>query len=136
MTSHTAIASNGADVLADLVASSGISLRLWHLYAQSWLVCLIFPVLALVQTRMALLNAVSATAGLAIFVITYTLVMWSHPLGSVARIRAQFQRSVLLLTGLTVLVLMLSVAYGSAFLWLFVGVSAIAGVTLTPRSAF
>jgi len=36
---------------------------------------------------------------------------------------------------LTVLVLLLSLAYGSAFLWLFIGVSAIAGIALPLRSA-
>jgi two-component system sensor histidine kinase DesK len=120
----------------EIVASSGISLRFWRLYAQSWLVCLVFPVLGLVQRHLTLVHVALATAGLLIFVSSYTWVMWSHPVRSVARIRSQLRQSVFLLTGLTVLVLWLSVAYGSAFLWLFVGVSAIAGVTLTPRSAF
>jgi two-component system sensor histidine kinase DesK len=38
--------------------------------------------------------------------------------------------------GLAVLALSLSLAFGSAFLWLFVGVSAIAGVALSARDAF
>src|SRR5215211_5432563 len=41
-----------------------------------------------------------------------------------------------MLAGLTALVLWLSVAYDRAFLWLFVGVSAIAGVVLPATGAF
>jgi hypothetical protein len=32
-----------------MMASSGISVRLWRLYATFWLVCLVFPLLALAQ---------------------------------------------------------------------------------------
>jgi two-component system sensor histidine kinase DesK len=37
--------------------------------------------------------------------------------------------------GLTILVLLLSIINGSSFLWLFIGVSAIAGITLSFRNA-
>jgi two-component system sensor histidine kinase DesK len=77
-----------------------------------------------------------ALAGLLIFVTSYCWVMWPHPLSSVGRARAQSRMSLLLFAILTVLVLFLSLAYGSAFLWLFVGVSAVAGVTLPARGAF
>src|SRR2546423_1156193 len=39
--------SNG---LHEMVLASGISLRLWRLYAYFWLICLLFPILALAQT--------------------------------------------------------------------------------------
>jgi two-component system sensor histidine kinase DesK len=74
--------------------------------------------------------------GLLIFVISYVWVMWPHPLSRVGRARAQSRTALLLFVVLTALVLTLSLAYGSAFLWLFVGVSAIAGVALPSRSAF
>jgi two-component system sensor histidine kinase DesK len=77
-----------------------------------------------------------ALAGLLIFVASYAWVMWPHPLSSAGRARAQSRIAPYLLAILTVLVLFLSLAYGSAFLWLFVGVGAVAGITLPARSAF
>src|SRR5437773_3469673 len=131
-TAHT----GGADAPDAIIPSTGISLRLWRLYAYFWLVCLLFPILALVQTNPAPAQWFVALAGLLIFVTSYCWVMWPHPLSSVGRARAQSRMALLLVGILTALVLFLSLAYGSAFLWLFVGVSAIAGVTLPARSAF
>jgi two-component system, NarL family, sensor histidine kinase DesK len=122
--------------LDEMVVASGISLRLWRLYAQAWLVCLVFPLLALLQLRLALAQLVLVLIGLLIFVTSYTWVMWAHPVRSVGRRAAQFRHYLLLLGGLTALVLWLSITYDSAFLWLFVGVSAIAGVTFPSRSGF
>jgi two-component system sensor histidine kinase DesK len=119
-----------------LVVTSGISLRLWRLYAQAWLVCLLFPVLALLQLRPPLLSLLPAMAGLTIFVIGYTWIMWTHPLRMGIRDRVSFHTSLVLLIGFVVLVFALSLAYSSSFLWLLVGVSAIAGVLLPTRSAF
>jgi two-component system, NarL family, sensor histidine kinase DesK len=120
----------------EVVAASGISVRFWRLYAQAWLVSLLFPILALVQLQPRPLFLTLAIVGLVIFVISYTWVMWSHPVYSVANRPVHVRQSVVLLAALTILVLLLSVVYGSAFLWLFVGVSAIAGVTLPLWSAF
>jgi two-component system, NarL family, sensor histidine kinase DesK len=122
--------------LQDMVEASGISLRLWRLYAQAWLVCLLFPILTLIQLRPPLLHLLLASAGLAIFVASYTRIMWRHPIQAQARDRWPARSAYLLLSSLVVLVLVLSLAYGSAFLWLLVGVSAMAGVLLSPRSAF
>jgi two-component system, NarL family, sensor histidine kinase DesK len=124
-----------ADGPEAVIAASRISARLWRLYAYFWLVCLLFPILALTQTRLALAQLLIALAGLVIFVTSYFWVMWPHLLGRALPARAQI-RTALLLAMLTALVLVLSLLYGSAFLWLFVGVSAIAGVTLTARRAF
>lgn len=120
----------------DLVASSGVSIRLWRLYVQAWLICLLFPVLALVQGDYDPASLLLASAGLALFVASYTWVMWAHPVRSTAHLPSHTLRSLLLLAALTALVLALSVGYDRAFLWLFVGVSAIAGVTLPLRSSF
>jgi two-component system, NarL family, sensor histidine kinase DesK len=119
-----------------IIISSGISLRLWRLYAYFWLVCLLFPILALTQMHPTPVQRFIAVAGLLIFVSSYVWVMWPHPLSSVGRARAQSRATLLLFAMLTALVLALSLAYGSAFLWLFVGVSAIAGVALPSRRAF
>ena len=127
---------NGEQWPDEMVVASGISLRLWRLYAQAWLICLVFPLLALLQLRLPLAELVLVLIGLAVFVTSYTRVMWSHPVHSVRSRTTQAWHAVLLLIGLTTLVLWLSVSYASAFLWLFVGVSAIAGVTFSLRSAF
>jgi len=122
--------------LPEVVASSGISVRLWRVYAQTWLVCLLFPIISLVQTPLTPVHLFIALAGLVIFAITYTWFMWPHPLNNKVRLRSGFRTSLIALTGLTALVLYLSLAYGSAFLWLFVGVSAIVGIVFPTHSAF
>ncbi len=119
-----------------IIASSGISVRLWRLYAQAWLVCLVFPIIFLVQTPLAPSSLLIAVAGLVGFIVVYTWFMWRHPLENETRIRFGFRQSLIVLVGLTVLVLYLSLSYGSLFLWLFVGVSAVVGVALPPFSAF
>jgi two-component system sensor histidine kinase DesK len=119
-----------------LIASSGISRRLWRLYAYAWFVCLLFPLLALVQGQRSAAQTAGAAAGIVLFIGCYTWVMWPHPLGSVAAPRVTGQAALALCGGLTLLVLTLSVGNGIAFLWLFVGVSAIVGVSLPARDAF
>jgi two-component system sensor histidine kinase DesK len=119
-----------------MVVASGISLRLWRLYAQAWLVCLLFPILTLIQQRPPVFPLLLALAGLAIFVACYTAIMWSHPLRPLAQQRWARSGALALLAGLVGLVLIQSLAYGSSFLWLLVGVSAMAGVMLRPRTAF
>ncbi|MBE7551617.1 MAG: histidine kinase [Anaerolineales bacterium] len=122
--------------LPEVVASSGISVRLWRVYAQTWLVCLLFPFIFLVQTPLTPLRLFIALAGLVIFALSYTWFMWPHPLNYKTRLQSEFRMSLMGLTGLIALVLYLSLAYGSAFLWLFVGVSAVVGVVLPAYSAF
>src|SRR5262245_34630130 len=127
---------NGVAGLHEMVASSGISLRLWRLYAYFWLICLLFPILALAQMHPTLERWSIALAGLLIFIIGYAWAMWPHPLSSAARACGRSRTARLLFVILTALVMALSLANGSAFLWLFVGVSAVAGVAFSARSAF
>ena len=122
--------------LPEVVASSGISVRLWRAYAETWLVCLLFPIISLVQTPLTPVHLFIAVAGLVTFVITYTWLMWPHPLTNKVGLRSGFRTSLTVLASLTALVLYLSLAYGSAFLWLFVGVSAVVGIVLPAYSAF
>ena len=119
-----------------MIASSGISVRLWRLYAQAWLVCLIFPLLHLVQTPMPFVRLVVALVGLALFASLYTWWMWPHPLNDEARSQTGFWGGWFALTSLLILVLLLVWFYGSPFLWLLVGVSAVIGVALPAREAF
>src|SRR5262245_56067126 len=127
---------DSADAPDAIIVYSGISPQLWRLYAYFWLICLLFPILALAQMHPTLERWSIALAGLLIFIIGYAWAMWPHPLSSAARARAQSRIARLLFVVLTALVLALSLAYGSAFLWLFVGVSAVAGVAFSARSAF
>jgi two-component system, NarL family, sensor histidine kinase DesK len=120
----------------EVIASSGISFHLWRLYQHFWLlVCLLFPIASLVQTPLAPARLFLALAALVFFAASYTWLMWSHPASSGARARARSPASLILFVILVALVLVLSLAYGLAFLWLFIGVSAIAGVLLPVRSA-
>ena len=121
--------------LMEIIAASGISVRLWRLYAYFWLICLFFPILSLIQTPPPGLGLPVTIAGLIAFVATYFWVMWPHPLDDGGRARFRLQKSITLIAGLTALVLFLSLNYGSSFLWLFIGVSAIAGLILSFRNA-
>ena len=119
-----------------LVASSGISFRLWRLYQHFWLpVCLLFPVVSLIREPGSPLHLLLALAALAFFAASYTWLMWPHPASSAAYARSQSRPPLVLFAVLIALVIVLSLEYGLAFLWLFVGVSAIAGVLLPIRRA-
>src|SRR5215208_756628 len=121
--------------LREIIAASGISARLWRLYAYFWLVCLFFPILSLIETPPSGLDLLIAVIGLIAYVVTYFWVMWPHLLDEGRRARFKLQTSITLIIGLTVLVLFLSINYGNSFLWLFIGVSAIAGLMLSFRNA-
>jgi two-component system sensor histidine kinase DesK len=122
--------------LEEMIALSGISPRLWRLYAVFWLVCLFFPMVYLIRTPLAPISLFVALAGLGIFVIVYFWIMWPYPLVDPWYAKFSLRSSVLLPLGITLLVLFLSLTYGSAFSWLFLGISAIIGVTLPARRAF
>ena len=121
--------------LQEIITTSGISVRLWRLYAYFWFICLFFPILSLIQTPPSGVHLLIIASGLMIFVGIYFWVMWPHPLSDRARTRLGMQKSITLIISLTVLVLLLSIIYGSSFLWLFIGVSAISGITLSFRNA-
>ena len=123
----------GAEVL---VVSSGIPFHLWRLYQHFWLVCLLFPIVSLVQTPLPPARLFLALAALVFFAVSYTWLMWPHPASSGARKRSRSPASLILFGVLVALVLALCLLYGNSFLWLFIGISAIAGVTLPMRSAF
>src|SRR6266545_6492101 len=95
----------GMHAVPPVVAASGISLRLWRLYAQAWLICLLFPILTLIQQRPPVFPLLLALAGLAIFVACYTAIMWSHPLRPLAQQRWARSGALALLAGLVGLVL-------------------------------
>ncbi|HEX9130694.1 MAG TPA: histidine kinase [Ktedonobacteraceae bacterium] len=126
----------GMEGAETLVAYSGISFRLWRLYQNFWLpVCLLFPVVSLVREPGSPLHLLLGLAALVFFAASYTWLMWPHPASSAARARSQSRPALVLFAALIVLVVVLSLVYGFAFLWLFIGGSAIAGVLLSIRRA-
>jgi len=118
------------------IVSSGIPFHLWRLYQHFWLlVCLLFPVVSLIREPPTPMRLLLAIAALVSFAASYTWLMWPHPASSEARKRSRSHPALMLFAVLIALVLVLSLTYGLAFLWLFIGVSAIAGVLLPIRGA-
>jgi two-component system sensor histidine kinase DesK len=127
---------SGRSAAEGAIASSGIAFTLWRLYQHFWLVCLVFPLVSLVRTPGPLMHLVLGLATLLFFAASYTWLMWSHPVSRAAQSRARFQTQVGLFVVLVALALTLSFTYGLAFLWLFIGVSACAGVMFPLVRAF
>jgi two-component system sensor histidine kinase DesK len=122
--------------LQKIVASTGISARLWRLYAYFWLICLLFPILYLRRIPLTSMRLLGGLVGLAIFTAAYFWVMWPYPLGESKGTWAGWRAPALLLSCMTLIALLLSLSFGSTFSWLFLGVSAAAGVILPARGAF
>src|SRR5713226_3645821 len=93
------------------VASSGISFHLWRLNQHFWLVCLLFPIVSLVQTPLPKSRLFLAIAGLAFFAASYTWLMWPHPASPRARKRSRSPMSLILFIALAALVFVLSLLY-------------------------
>src|SRR5688572_33479254 len=81
------ISDNGNDTSKwrEIIAASGISVRLWRLYAYFWFICLFFPILSLIQTPPSGFHLLITSFGLILFVATYFWVIWPYPLSNLAR---------------------------------------------------
>ena len=119
-----------------VIASSGITFRLWRLYQQFWLVSLVFPLIALLQAPGSPAHLILGLGGLACFALCYTWLMWLHPASRAQPNSIQSWQQMGVLVILVALAVGLSLTYGLAFLWLFIGVSACVGVILPSISAF
>jgi len=126
----------GTQEQEEVIVSSGITFHLWRLYQHAWLVCLLFPLVSLMQEPSTTLHLIPGLVALVFFAASYTWLMWPHPVSRHAHGRAHSPLSVLLFVVLVVLTLVFSLVDGRAWLWLFIGVSAIAGMILPMRSAF
>src|SRR5215469_9296620 len=62
-----------------VIASSGVSFRLWRLYQHAWLVCLAFPLVELVQKPITSWHLTLGLLALTGFAAGYTWLMWPHP---------------------------------------------------------
>ncbi len=117
------------------IASRGITFRLWRLYQRFWLLCLLFPLIALVREPLAGWHLALGLFSLLFFATSYTWLTWPHPVNQRRPTRMRFRLSLLLLVVLSLQVTVFSFLDGSAWLWLFIGVSALARVLLPLRTA-
>jgi two-component system sensor histidine kinase DesK len=131
-----AVHPGGIQLSDEVIASSGVAFHLWRLYQHAWLVCLLFPFASLVLEPLSLWRLISGLLALLFFASSYTWLMWPHPASQEARARSRSLLSFLLFGVLGLLTFVFSLMYGPDWLWLFIGVSAIAGVLLPMRSAF
>jgi two-component system, NarL family, sensor histidine kinase DesK len=120
----------------EMIVSSGVTFQLWRLYQHAWLVCLVFPLIALWREPISLWHMTLGLVALLGFAAGYTWLMWPHPVSREARTRARSRFSFVLFGTLGALTLVLSLVNGPSWLWLFIGLSAIAGTLLPLRSAF
>lgn len=120
----------------EVIKESGVTLPLWQLYQHFWLIiCLFFPLASLVSKPDTWLRLAVGCTALLFFAISYTWIMWPHPASRGARTRGRSRLSLLLLVALGLQVTVFSLLDAPAWLWLFLGVSAIAGVLLPMRRA-
>ena len=128
------VGSGGTQKAEEVIAESGITFRLWRLYQHFWLFCLFFPLASLVSKPDPLPRLALGSAVLLFFAISYTWIMWPHPT-SMRRVRARSRLSALLFVALCLQVTLFGLLDDPAWLWLFLGVSAIAGVVFPMRRA-
>lgn len=115
----------------EAMRESGVTFSLWRFYQHFWLlVCLYFPLVSLLSRPDAWFRLAVGSAALFVFAISYTWIMWSHPASQGARTRGQSRLSLLLLVFLGLLVTAFSLLDDPAWLWPFLGVSAMAGALL------
>src|SRR5579859_5383957 len=120
----------------EVIASSGITFHLWRLYQHAWLICLIFPLASVVRESHSPWRLIPGLLVLLFYAASYTWLMWPHPVSQGAQVQARSLLSFPLFLVLSTLVLVFSLVYGPAWLWLFIGTSAIAGLLLPMRAAF
>ncbi len=120
----------------EMIASSGVTFRLWRLYQHAWLICLVFPLVALFREPISLGHLSLGLLALVGFATGYTWLMWPHPVNQELRTRTRPRFSFVVFGMLGALALVFSLVDGLAWLWLLIGVSAIAGILLPMRRAF
>jgi two-component system sensor histidine kinase DesK len=119
----------------DAITESGVTFHLWRLYQHFWLFCVFFPLASLLSRPDPLVRLAVGSTALLFFAISYTWIMWPHPASQGARTRNRSHLSLLLFVVLCLQVSVFSLLDDPAWLWLFLGVSAIAGVVFPMRRA-
>jgi two-component system sensor histidine kinase DesK len=130
------ISQEGIETNDEVLRESGVTIPIWRLYQHFWLIiCLFFPLASLVSKPDAWLRLAVGSTALLLFAISYTWIMWPHPASQGARTRSRSRLSLLLLVALCLQVTVFSLLDDPAWLWPFLGVSAMAGVVLPMRRA-
>ena len=119
----------------EVIAESGVSFQLWRLYQHFWLVCLLFPGIAVASRPPVSWRMVMGVLALLFFAASYTWIMWPHPVKRGVQAASRPRLSFLLFVVLTLQVTAFSLFDDPSFLWLFIGVSAIAGMLFPMRTA-
>jgi len=120
----------------EVIGESGVTVPIWRLYQLFWLlICLYFPLAAMVSKPDTCLRFAVGSLVLLFFAVSYTWIMWPHPASQEARTPGRSRLSLLLLIALCLQVTVFSLLDGPAWLWSFIGVSAMAGVVLPMRRA-
>ena len=120
----------------EVIGESGVTVPIWRLYQLFWLlICLYFPLAAMVSKPGTWLRFAVGSLVLLFFAVSYTWIMWPHPASQEARTPGRSRLSLLLLIALCLQVTVFSLLDGPAWLWSFIGVSAMAGVVLPMRRA-
>jgi two-component system, NarL family, sensor histidine kinase DesK len=88
-----------------------------------------------VSTPGAWVRLAVESLALLFFASSYTWIMWPHPVNRRMQTRARSRRSFFLFVVLSLQVMVFSLFDSPAWLWLFIGVSALAGVLLPMREA-
>lgn len=120
----------------EVIASSGVAFHIWRLYQHAWLACLLFPLVSLIHEPGSPWHLVLGLAALVLYAASYTWLMWPHPVRWATQSRTRSLAARLVWMILIALALVFSLVYSSAWLWLFIGVAAIAGVLLPMYTAF
>jgi two-component system, NarL family, sensor histidine kinase DesK len=119
----------------DPVAMVGISLQIWPLYGMFWLVSLAYAGALALAAPLTPLRILLVLACLVIFAAVYVWFIWPPPGEGLTRSRAQSRQALAWFALLVALVLALSLFDRPTWLWLFVCVSAVAGLIFPLRTA-
>jgi two-component system sensor histidine kinase DesK len=83
------ICPQGVDPKDEVIAESGITFHLWRLYQHFWLICLFFPLASLLSRPNAWVRLAVGIVALLFFAISYTWMMWPHPVNQKAQARVR-----------------------------------------------
>src|ERR1700681_1833981 len=82
----------------EVIRESGVTFPIWRLYQHFWLlVGLYFPLASLISRPGAWLRLAVGSTALLFFAVSYTWIMWPHPVSRGARTRGRSRLSLLLL---------------------------------------
>ena len=112
---------------SDRIVPGGLSPRTWRIYVHVWLGCLVFPIASLLQNMPPAPRLAIAIGGLVVYVAFYVWFMRGNPPDDADGTRRLAPGVLPAIVLITLLALYLAASFGTAFLWLFVGPSIVAG---------